>query len=215
MYVKDIMTKNVVSVSAKAAVSTALDLMQANNFHRIPVVDKDNKLIGLVTKKSIKTENQSSSLSIFELNYLLNKLQVADLMIKDVITILPDSLLEEAASIMMKNNIGCLPVVENEYVVGIITQRDIFKMFIDLLGYHQEGTRYEILVKEDKVGVLENIALCFKNANISVSNIAIYNTDRGIEVVVIANGSNSKECKTLLKEAGYNVTKVIQMKNNI
>lgn len=214
MYIKDKMTTNLTVVKKDYAVSSALDIMNSTSLHRLPVVDDENRLIGLLTRTEIQknTPNDSSSLSVFELNYLLNKYKVEDIMIKDPITIDPDALLEEAADKMIDNSIECLPVVENKKLVGIITSNDIFASFIDILGYHQNGTRYVINIQEDRVGVMNEISACFKKQGISISHLAVYNTTRGIEVVVIATGKNSGDCKEELEKANYSVTSISKLK---
>ena len=209
MYVKDIMSKDVTTIDAASSISEALDIMSSHSFHRLPVVDEKGNLIGLLSESVItsNTPNNASSLSVYELNYLLNKLKVEDIMIKDVITISPDDLLEKAAVSLRENDIGCLPVTVEGKLVGIITHNDIFEAFIDLLGYYQKGARYVILVDEDKIGVLASISACLRDMGASISNLAVYHTDRGIEVVVIASKT---DCKEGLEKAGYNVTSVIE-----
>lgn len=211
MYVKDKMSKSLCTVKPNTTISEVLDIMEANHYHRIPVVDDNNHLLGLLTAGNIKQSNANSSLSVFELNYLLNKLKASDVMIKDVVTVNPDALLEEAASILREHEIGCLPVIENGILVGIITQNDIFDSFIDILGYNEVGTRYVINIKEDKVGIMYKIAECFVQANISISNLAVYNTERGLEIVVIAVGDNSEYCGDYLKNAGWDVTSIMNL----
>ncbi|MBO7677051.1 MAG: CBS domain-containing protein [Erysipelotrichaceae bacterium] len=213
MYVKDNMVPSPIVIGPNQSVSEAIDLMSENKLHRLPVVDGKGKLVGLVTEGLIasNTPNNSSTLSVFELNYLLNKLTISDIMIRDVITISKEALLEEAAIEMRKNDVGCLPVVdENGILEGIITHNDIFTAFIDLLGYNHNGMRYVISIKEDKTGIIEDIAGVIARNDVSISNIAVYNGTRGIEVVVIVYGY-----KDLLQEftdAGYNVTSVIKLK---
>lgn len=212
MYVKDNMAVNPITIGPDGSVSEAIDMMNQNDLHRIPVVDQDNKLCGLVTKSIIaqNTPNSASSLSVFELNYLLNKLTIKDIMIKDVITINQDALLEEAATILRKNDIGCLPVVDQDNtLIGIITHNDIFTAFIDLLGYNQEGTRYVISIPEDKPGIMAEIARIVGEEGVSISNLAVYHNGRGIEVVVIIYGH--KDIKDKLTSAGYNVTSEIEL----
>ena len=212
MYVKDNMVPDPIVISPNQSVSEAMDIMSENNLHRLPVVDGSGKLVGLVTESVItsNTPNNASSLSVYELNYLLNNLKIADIMIRDVITIDKEALLEEAATIMRKSNIGCLPVVdENNNIEGIITHNDIFTAFIDLLGYNKNGTRYVINITEDKTGIMESIAGIFKINDVSISNLAVYSSSRGLEVVVISNGYNDISDK--LKDAGYNVTSVIRL----
>lgn len=212
MYVKDSMTRNPYTVGLNQSVSETLDIMSASKVHRLPVVDQKGKLIGLVTEGLIasNTPNNSSSLSVYELNYLLNKLQIKDVMIKDIFTIGPDALLEEAATILRKNDVGCLPVVdENNMLLGIITHNDIFEAFIDLLGYNSHGCRYVINVPEDKPGIMEGISSVCKDNNVSISNLAVYHTERGIEVVVITN--NEDDISEKLKANGYNVTNFMRL----
>ena len=162
---------------------------------------------GVITSN---TPNNATSLSVFELNYLLNKLTIKDIMIKDVITIGKDALLEEAATILRKNDIGCLPVVdEDNTLIGIITHNDIFTAFIDLLGYNHVGTRYVISVEEDRTGILEDICRVFKEQDVSIANMAVYNSSRGIEIVVIVHGFDNITDK--LEKAGYKVTSVMKL----
>ena len=212
MYVKDNMVSGPITIGPDQSVSEAIDLMSENGLHRLPVVDKDGKLAGLITEGVItsNTPNNATSLSVFELNYLLNKLTIKDIMIKDVITIGKDALLEEAATILRKNDIGCLPVVdEDNTLIGIITHNDIFTAFIDLLGYNHVGTRYVISVEEDRTGILEDICRVFKEQDVSIANMAVYNSSRGIEIVVIVHGFDDITDK--LEKAGYKVTSVMKL----
>ena len=212
MYVKDHMVPSPITIGPNQSVSEALDIMSENKVHRLPVVDGKGKLLGLVTEGLIasNTPNSASSLSVFELNYLLNKLEIKDIMIPEVVTIDKEALLEEAATILRKNDIGCLPVVdENNKLEGIITHNDIFSAFIELFGYNQNATRYVINILEDKPGILEDISRIFKENGLSISNLAVYKTSRGIEIVVIVHGYDNITDK--LTEAGYNVTSVLKL----
>ncbi|MBR2802466.1 MAG: CBS domain-containing protein [Erysipelotrichaceae bacterium] len=207
MYVKDRMVTQPVCIGPQTKISEALNLM--SDFHRLPVTDPEGHLLGLVTAGMIEdsTQSKSTSLSIYELNYLLHKMSVEEIMIKDVCTIDKDALLEEAAVSMRSHGIGCLPVVDKENkVIGIITQNDIFDALIDLLGYYVKGGRYVINVAEDKPGILADVASVFRDQGANISNLAVYNTSRGVEVVVVAN---SDSCREALEAAGYNVTGVL------
>ena len=212
MYVKDNMIQSPIVIGPNQSVSEALDLMSENKLHRLPVVDGSGKLIGLVTEGLIasKTPNDATTLSVFELNYLLNKLSIKDIMLKDVVTIDKEALLEEAAMQMRKNDIGCLPVVNEDGILeGIITHNDIFTAFIDLLGYNHNGMRYVIAIKEDRLGIIEDIAKIIAENEVSISNIAVYKGTRGIEIAVIVYGY--KDIADKLTQAGYNVTSVIKL----
>ena len=212
MYVKDSMTRDVQTVKPNQAVSEVIAIISETKLRRIPVVDDNNKLVGMITESIISsnTPTKASSLSVFEINYLLNKLKISDIMIKDPITIGEDALLEEAATLMNEKKIGCLSVVDNNNtLIGIITRNDIFTAFINLLGYNHNGMRYVINVKEDKLGIMEAISRCFKENNVSISNLAVYNTSRGIEVVVISDGKN--DISKQLIDNGFNVTSVLSL----
>lgn len=214
MYVKDIMTKNTTTIDAEESISKALDIMSVNNYHRLPVIDEEGYLIGLLTESIISknTPNEATSLSIYELNYLLNKFKVKDVMIKDVYTIHPDALLEEAAVELRSHNIGCLPVVdENNKLISIITHNDIFDAFIDLLGYHPNATRYVINIQEDKPGILKDLASVFSDNDISIARFAVYKNIRGIELVVVTEGKKSQNIIDDLKNRNYTITDVIEL----
>ncbi|MBO5999461.1 MAG: CBS domain-containing protein [Lachnospiraceae bacterium] len=214
MYVKDHMTKNPQTITSDTVISKALEIMRRNDFHRLPVVDADGKLCGLVTGGLVEEESgsKSTSLSIFELNYLLSKTAVEDIMIKNVTTITEDVILEEAAQVMIDKEIACLPVVDSENkVVGIITEKDIFQAFNDVLGYRHQGTRFVIRC-EDRPGYFIGIAQLFADNDANLESIALYHTEeRGTEVVVKATGEiETGKMMRILLRAGYEVTDVVQ-----
>lgn len=210
MYVRNRMTANPYCITKDTAISTALDIMADRNFHRLPVVE-GKRLVGLVTEGTISehTPSKATSLSIYELNYLLSKTKVDTIMIKNVITISPDVLLEEAAVVMRKNRVGCLVVVENGEVVGIITHNDIFDAFVDLLGYYEAGSRYVIEVTEDKPGILADVAECFFNQNASITNLAVYHYPGIVDIVVRARDADPAAMKQQLTNRGLNVVSVL------
>lgn len=210
MYVKDHMTVNPTCITKETSVSKALDIMEQNNFHRLPVVNENQELIGLVTEGLIAESSGASttSLSIYELNYLLSRTKVHEIMIRDVVTIDPDSLIEEAAHKMKQNHVNALPVIDDKkHVIGIITENDIFEAIIDLLGYNASGTRFVVNVKEDVPGVLVQLATLFANKGHNVLNLGVYHNERGTEVVILA-ASDCPEMKDVLQENGWNVTDV-------
>ena len=201
MLVKDRMTANPYCIRKDTSISAALDLMAERDFHRIPVVD-GQELVGLVTEGTIaeNTPSKATSLSVYELNYLL---------IKDVVTIHPDALLEEAAVLMRQHDIGCLVVTEGRKVVGIITQNDIFEAFIDLLGYYEEGSRYVIQISEDKPGVLADLTGLFFDETAQITNLAVYRKDAQTDVVIRAREVAPEVMKKLLSDHGYQVISVL------
>ena len=187
--------------------------MGKNHFHRLPVVDANHKLIGLITEGLVNDTSgkNATSLSIYELNYLLSRTQAKDIMIRDVHTVSPMVFLEEAAQVMLENTVNVLPVVDEEnHVVGIITEKDIFLTFVDLMGLKRQGTRFVMLI-DDKPGVFAQVTKLFAQENANVENIAVYHTDRGSEVVVKATGEVAVDKMTkILQDAGFNITNVVQ-----
>ena len=214
MYVKDHMTTNVFTVTGDTVISKAVDIMAKNHFHRLPVTDENGGLIGLVTGGLVEESSgsKSTSLSIYELNYLLSRTKVSDIMIKDVKTVKPDLFIEEASQIMIDNEIAVLPVVdEGNKVIGIITEKDIFQAFNDLLGYHHTGTKF-VIACEDHPGFLIGITKCFAENNANLESLAVYHSEeRGTELVIKATGEISVEnMTTVLKDAGYKLIDIAQ-----
>ena len=159
MAVKDFMTRKVVYISPDTTVSHAADLMREQGLHRLPVIEND-QLVGLVTEGTIAqaSPSKATSLSIYEMNYLLNKTKVKDVMIRDVVTVSGYASLEDATYLMLKNKIGILPVVDNHQVYGVITDRDVFQAFLEIAGYGEEGIRVRF-VTETKLAFLEKLFL--------------------------------------------------------
>ncbi len=132
--VRDWMTPNPITISPRTTLPEAHQIMKEKRIRRLPVVDENGHLVGIVTLGDIREASPSdaTSLSIFELNYLLARLTVDKIMTRKVITVTPDTPVYEAARLMLEHKIGGLPVVENGRVVGIITESDIFKMVVRL-----------------------------------------------------------------------------------
>ncbi len=153
MLVGERMSKNLITVSRNTGVDDALRLMRDKNIRRLPVVDNQGKLIGIVSDKDLYLASPSpaTSLDIFEMRYLLARLGVEKIMSAPVITVQPDTPLEEAARIMADRKIGGLPVLdEQENLVGIITESDLFKIFVELLGARSHGVRVTVRVPDVK-----------------------------------------------------------------
>ncbi len=144
------MTKNPITISAHTPVSEARDIMKREKIHRLPVVDKHDHLLGIVTEKDIlyASPSPATSLDVYEIANLLTKLQVHSVMTRDVKTITAETPMEDAARIMSDYNIGGLPIMEDDIVIGIITESDLFKVFIELFGAREKGLRLTLLMPE-------------------------------------------------------------------
>jgi acetoin utilization protein AcuB len=149
MLVGERMSSPVITIHPEMPMQDALKLMHQERVRRFPVVDKRGKLVGIVSDKDLLNASPSAatSLSVYEVNYLLSKLTVKEIMNRDVITIAEDTPLEEAARIMADNKIGGLPVLRDNEVSGIITETDLFKIFLELLGAREPGIRISALVQ--------------------------------------------------------------------
>lgn len=214
MYIKDHMTADPVTITKEHTLAQALELMRRNGFHRLPVVDEKGCLIGLVTGGLVEENSgaRNTSLSIYELNYLLNRTCVEEIMIKEVKTIGPDEFLEEAALRMENNKISVLPVVDEEdHIVGIITEHDIFKAFVELMGYTTPGVRF-VINFEDKPGVFARVCNLFARENVNLENIGVFHHDRGVETVVKVTGEASVErMRELLEADGAVLSDILQI----
>jgi acetoin utilization protein AcuB len=153
------MTKNPVTVTPDVSVPEAQAIMRREKIRRLPVLDKQGKLVGIVTSLDLihASPSPATSLDMYELHYLLSKLKVESVMTKNVITVTEDLPIEEAARIMADNNISGLPVMRNNILVGIITESDLFKLFIELFGARHKGVRLTVLLPERK-GELADVA---------------------------------------------------------
>lgn len=149
MFVGERMSKPVITIAPDLPITEALSLMKKEHIRRTPVV-KDGKLVGIVSDKDLLNASPSpvTTLSIWEMNYLLSKITVAEVMTKNVMTIGEDTPIEQAARIMADNKIGGLPVLRDGHVVGIITETDLFKVFLELMGAREAGVRVTALVSD-------------------------------------------------------------------
>jgi acetoin utilization protein AcuB len=158
MLVRDRMTPNPITVTPDVSVKDALDLIRRNRFRHLPVVDGSGKLVGITTEKDLvyASPKPEMSLSNFEIQYLLSRMTVGQVMHRDVITVSPDLPIEEAAQVMIRHRIGCLPVVENDRLVGIISDTDIFRVFVEGLGGGHRSLRITVVIPE-QVGSLARV----------------------------------------------------------
>lgn len=158
MLVKDRMSRHPITVTTDVRIDEALKMMRDNKIRRLPVVDKNGRLVGIVSEMDLlyASPSPATSLSVYEIHYLMARITVQDVMTKEVISVEEDTPLEEAARIMVDNKIGGLPVVRNDTLVGIITETDLFKIFLELLGAREKGVRLT-LQTPNKRGVLASI----------------------------------------------------------
>jgi len=153
MLVYERMTRHPITVSPDTPVTEALQMMREHNVRRFPVIEKKtNRLVGIVTEKELLYASPSpvTSLSIHEIHYLMSKITVDEVMTTELVTVVEDTAIEEAALLMVDNKVGALPVMRGQQLVGIITETDLFKTFIELFSARDPGVRLTVLVPEAK-----------------------------------------------------------------
>lgn len=150
MLVRDRMSRNPITTFPAATVPDALQVMRGSKVRQLPVLNDKGELVGIVSQEDLLRVSPSpaTSLSIYELDYLLEKLKVEEMMTTDVITVTEDVALEEAGRIMADNKIGGLPVMRDGELVGIITESHLFHVLIDLFGARKPGVRLTLSVPE-------------------------------------------------------------------
>lgn len=215
MLVRYRMSTDVITITPDTTIVEAMTLLRENDISRLPVLDVKGNLVGIVTDTDLAEVEPSSatSLSVFELNYLLAQSKVSDVMTKHVITISPDALIEEAAILMRDKKIGAVPVLENGKLVGIITESDIFDAFIELMGFRETGGKIAIEV-EDKPHVLANVAGIIGDMGANIANVVLYRLN-GIPHLVfrIYKGSpvSIENVAKKLEQEGYKIRSIHTM----
>ena len=212
-FLREKIQKNPVTISPEASFFEVRNLIHEKGIRHLPVVDKNGKLVGIVTDRDIREAAPSDAtlLSVQELNYLLGKLKVSAFMTpKDkLMTISPDALIEEAIQLMHDHKIGCLPVVEGDKLYGIFTETDALSHLVDIFGYKEKGTRLTVAL-EDKPGTMLGILEVIKKHNVNV--ISIVSPSFMVEGKRIAairiKTEDYKDVIQDLEKAGYQVLSI-------
>lgn len=164
MFVGERMSHPVITMRADMPIIDALNMMKREHVRRTPVI-KDGKLVGIISEKDLlnATPSAATTLSVWEMNYLLSKITVSEVMTKDVLTVAEDTPIEIAARIMADNKVGGLPVMRGDEIVGIISETDLFKIMLEMMGARERGVRVTIMV-HDRPGGLAQITQAIANA---------------------------------------------------
>lgn len=207
MYVKDYMSTDPITVGPQDKVGDALELLRDHSVRRLPVVSK-GKLVGIVTKADLfkASPSPATSLSIHEINYLFPQIKIRDIMTKEVVTVSPDTPLEEAAVMMREKKFGTLVVVEKDKVVGLITESDLFKAFIDVFGFERPGVRINVEF-EDAVGTLGKLSSLISSMGIYIISLVMtYPKEGRVSGVLRLRTEDKEQVVAALKKEGYEVT---------
>jgi len=209
MYVKDVMTMNVVSIPSNTSVSDAKKIMDAHKIRRLPVVDR-GKLVGIVTERRLEayTPSKATSLSVWEIGYLLGNTTVKEIMEKNPVTVNPEMTVEEALATAQERKVGSLLVVEkNGQLIGIVTTNDFFyKIANPTLGIGMPGTRVEIVSKTDKP-MLEDICKATSQRGMKILTLHMISSTEigGKDIVVQVDTENVDKLVKELKDKDYEV----------
>jgi acetoin utilization protein AcuB len=201
MLVKDRMTPDPVTVHPDTTHKQASEVMKEHHVHHLPVVDKQGRIVGLIVEADLLAAQPSSatSLNIYEIHGLLSKLQVKQIMSHPVYTTTLECPLEEAARLMLDQDIGCLPVMDNDRIVGIITDTDIFEALAVLLGGGEAGARFTVAVP-NKPGVLAKIAQTVASAGGNVVSVITWHNREGETYISIKeHGADFAQLKRALE----------------
>lgn len=206
MYVRQFMTSQVFTVSPEESIADTMVLMREKKINKLPVMDK-GKLVGFVTDGDLREVSPSpaTTLSIFELNYLIAKTPIREVAVKRVITCQPDTKLEDAALLMREQKISGLPVLDNGKLVGIITATDILDAFLDIMGFRSPGQRVVIETK-DETGVMLDLAVTMKQSDVNIASLAVYHLkENQVQILARLQGEKVDEVKAALNEKGYRI----------
>ena len=184
MLVGERMSRPVISITRDVPIHDALALFKKEKIRRAPVL-KDGKLIGIISDKDLlnASPSQATSLSVWEMNYMLSKITVKEVMTREVLTVQADTPIEEAARIMADNKIGGVPVMKADKVVGMITETDLFKIFLELMGARTKGIRVTAIA-EDHPGQLAMITKAIADVGGNFISFGQFATEDGKTVIV-------------------------------
>lgn len=173
MLIKDWMSKSPVTVKPATSIMKAAKLMKENGYHRLPVVDDDGTLVGIVSDRDIKeaSPSKATTLDMHELYYLLSEIKIGDIMTKTVVSVTPEDTVEKAAVLMLRKTVGGLPVVDaDNTVVGVITDSDIFKVLVSITGALSGGLQFAFDLP-DASGSLKSVLDDLKTHDVRIISI--------------------------------------------
>ena len=198
MTVSKNMTINPVTTTPDIGVFEAFELMKSEGVQRLPVLDGDGNLVGIISEKNITSAAADKEVSIVEFALLLSKIKVGDVMTKEVITVSVDDPVEMAARKMSDNDISILPVVDNNgKLVGVVSRSDLFRLLLELFGTRHYGIRVTFRIKDQK-GVIAKLAIALEKIGANIVSIGNLDSDQGYSTIIMKiNGVE----ESLIKDA--------------
>ncbi|MFE8697041.1 acetoin utilization AcuB family protein [Cytobacillus sp. FJAT-53684] len=205
MIIEEIMKTDITTLSENDRIADAIQLMGEKKIRHLPIVDENQVLVGLVTDRDIR----DATPSIFETEKFKVGLQnpLKMIMKKDVITGHPLDFVEEVSAILYEHRIGCLPIINNKKLVGIVTETDLLRTLVELTGAHQPGSQIEVRVP-NKTGMLYEISTVITNKKANIQSVLVYpdKSDEKYKIIVIRlQTMNPLSLIEDLKNAGHQV----------
>ena len=199
MTVSKNMTINPVTTTPDMGVFEAFELMKNEGVQRLPVLDNDGNLVGIISEKNITSAAADREVSIVECALLLSKIKVGDVMTKEVITVSVDDPVELAARKMSDNDISILPVVDNNgKLVGVVSRSDLFRLLLELFGTRHYGIRVTFRIKDQK-GVIAKLAIALEKIGANIVSIGNLDSDQGYSTIIMKiNGVDESLIKDTL-----------------
>ena len=212
MRIRDVMTKNPITVDSETLILDALKIMKENNIRRLPVVES-GRLVGIVTQKDLNeaAPAPTSRTSAYEFQYFLSKMKVKEVIKRDPVTLRSDTPFEEALKIGKKNNISSFPVLDDGKLVGITTESDIVRFLTRVLGLEEEGTRITIEGLGGKLGgeLQRIISIADKNRTVLLSMLSLPRPEKNDWMIVLRLKTKKPDpVVNDFKMAGFDVTYV-------
>lgn len=212
------MTVHPITITPKSSLLDANELIRVSKVRRLPVINNKGIVQGIVTDRDLRTAAPSTAttLSKYEANYLTSKIKIKDIMKKNVITVKQDDAIEQAALLMYNHHIGGLLVVDdNNQLIGIITETDIFKVFVKIMGLSTNKTRLTVVIEEDNYGVLADIADVFRDYKINIASFVVFPSDeadsRNKLLIRCDINPMLDDLVQTLREKGYSVENVLDI----
>lgn len=212
MLVRDAMTSDPVTVLETTTLPEITRLFEEKHIRRVPVVNASGRLVGIVSDHDVMSTMPSpaTTLSRWEMNTLLEKLPAKDFMTSPVFVVSPSCPIEETARFLLEKKIGALPVLDGDKLVGIVTESDIFQMFVAMLsGGEKPGLRFVLRVEEGR-GVLATLGSIINDNGGSIISIATLDEGDGVhkKLMVKEEGANAQAVRTALEAADFEVLEV-------
>ena len=209
MYIGRIMHTDLITVSPKTTLVEARKLIQEKKIDHLLVVNDQKKLVGILSDRDLKQywASPATSLSTHELNYLLDKVLVAMVMVKTVVTVSTNTTIERAAFVMQQNRISSLPVMEDGELAGIITSTDVMGVLLQAIGMSEDSLRLSVFVR-DSIGKLAEVTACLKDAGVNLQSLFCWPESKhpGItQIVMRVTSQDAEKAIPALSSKGFTV----------